>query len=265
MSKAFEALFGCVTCLPGCFTMYRIRNAIKNKPVLVCNEIISSYSESKVDTLHLKNLLELGEDRYLTTLMLKTHPMMKTSFNVDAKCSTVAPDRWSILLSQRRRWINSTVHNLFELMMVKQLCGFCFFSMRFIVIVDLFGTMVQPAALLYVGYLAYVAATDTTSVFPMVSLIMIGCIYGFQILIILFKREFHHLGWIILYILAIPLFRYAVFLYILQAFLSLACAQIASTFPFIAFGDLMTSLGETHAEWLEKMGRLRLNLTWKRW
>jgi chitin synthase len=208
MSKAFESLFGCVTCLPGCFTMYRVRNSVKNKPVLICNDIISAYSETKVDTLHLKNLLELGEDRYLTTLMLKTHPMMKTSFNVDAKCSTVAPDRWSILLSQRRRWINSTVHNLFELMMVQQLCGFCFFSMRFIVIVDLFGTMVQPAALLYVGYLAYVAATDNTSVFPLISIIMIGCIYGFQVLIILFKREFHHLGWMILYILAIPLFRW---------------------------------------------------------
>lgn len=38
---------------------------------------------------------------------------------------TVAPERWSILLSQRRRWINSTVHNLAELMFLPDMCGFC--------------------------------------------------------------------------------------------------------------------------------------------
>jgi chitin synthase len=207
MAKAFEALFGCVTCLPGCFSMYRIRNTLKNKPVIASNEIIKDYSENKVDTLHLKNLLELGEDRYLTTLMLTHFPYMKTSFNVDAKCLTVAPDRWSILLSQRRRWINSTVHNLFELTMVNQLCGFCCFGMRFVVMLDLFGTMVQPATLAYIGYLAYTAATDKTSALPLISIIMIACIYGFQIIIILIKREFQHIGWLFLNLLATPIFR----------------------------------------------------------
>lgn len=219
MAKAFEALFGSVTCLPGCFSLYRIRNSVKNKPVLADSGIIRDYEENNVDTLHLKNLYELGEDRYLTTLMLKAFPLMKTSFNVDAKCLTVAPDRWSILLSQRRRWINSTVHNLLELAMVDQLCGFCCFSMRFVVMIDLFGTVVAPAALIYIGYLVYAALTDTTSALPVISLILIGCIYGFQVLIILMKREFQHLGrslsfginavgWMLLHILAIPLFTY---------------------------------------------------------
>jgi chitin synthase len=33
-----------------------------------------------VDTLHKKNLLLLGEDRYLTTLMLRTFPKRKMIF-----------------------------------------------------------------------------------------------------------------------------------------------------------------------------------------
>ena len=71
LAKAFESLFGTVTCLPGCFSMYRVKSAVQNMPVLISPGIIRDYSECRNNTLHLKNLLSLGEDRFLTTLMLK--------------------------------------------------------------------------------------------------------------------------------------------------------------------------------------------------
>jgi chitin synthase len=82
MSKAFEAIFGGVTCLPGCFCMYRII-APKNGryvPIICSSDITEMYSENVVDSLHKKNLLLLGEDRYLTTLMLRTFPKRKMMF-----------------------------------------------------------------------------------------------------------------------------------------------------------------------------------------
>ncbi|KAG1107890.1 hypothetical protein G6F42_016197 [Rhizopus arrhizus] len=118
LAKAFESLFGSVTCLPGCFCMYRIRSTTRNQPLLASNQVIKDYAENHVDTLHKKNLLHLGEDRYLTTLILKHFPNYKTKFTPDAACMTNAPDQWPVLLSQRRRWINSTVHNLGELIHV---------------------------------------------------------------------------------------------------------------------------------------------------
>src|SRR5436305_11290999 len=99
LSKAFESLFGSVTCLPGCFSMYRIRDPIKHKPLIISDKIIRDYSETHVDTLHKKNLLSLGEDRYLTTLILKYFPDKKTTFTPYAQCKTAAPDRWAVLLS----------------------------------------------------------------------------------------------------------------------------------------------------------------------
>ncbi|KAK1233332.1 hypothetical protein PQX77_003520 [Marasmius sp. AFHP31] len=57
MAKAFESLFGF--------------------PLLISNQVIQDYSENRVDTLHMKNLLHLGEDRYLTTLLLKHFPLHK--------------------------------------------------------------------------------------------------------------------------------------------------------------------------------------------
>lgn len=81
---------------------------------MLCNSaIIEAFGVNVVDTLHLKNLLHLGEDRYLTTLLLKNFPTYKTSFVRDAYAKTVAPDDTSVLLSQRRRWINSTVSHFF--------------------------------------------------------------------------------------------------------------------------------------------------------
>jgi len=151
LAKAFESLFGSVTCLPGCFTMYRLRTPDTHKPLFVSQGVIDDYSENRVDTLHMKNLLHLGEDRYLTTLLLKHFPNYKTHFVRDAHAYTVAPDEWAILLSQRRRWINSTIHNLAELVFLDRLCGFCCFSMRFIVFIDLLSTLIQPVTVGYVS------------------------------------------------------------------------------------------------------------------
>ncbi|KAF9161275.1 hypothetical protein BGX21_002324 [Mortierella sp. AD011] len=205
LAKAFESLFGSVTCLPGCFCMYRIRTPTKSTPLLISNNIIEDYSENKVDTLHKKNLLHLGEDRYLTTLMLKHFPNYKMTFTPDAQCRTNVPDQWKVLLSQRRRWINSTVHNLMELVFLPQLCGFCCFSMRFIVMIDLFATLIMPVTIVYLGYLIYQIVSNSGTI-PKLAIIMMGAVYGLQAIIFILRRKWEHIGWMIVYILALPVF-----------------------------------------------------------
>ncbi|KAF8905955.1 glycosyltransferase family 2 protein [Gymnopilus junonius] len=212
MAKAFESLFGSVTCLPGCFTLYRLRTPDTHKPLLISNQLIDEYSENRVDTLHMKNLLHLGEDRYLTTLLLKHFPRYKTQFIRDAHAYTVAPDDWKVLLSQRRRWINSTVHNLGELIFLDQLCGFCCFSMRFVVMMDLVSTLIQPVTVAYIIYLIYLTAGLGKSI-PTLSLIMIAAVYGVQALVFIMRRKWDMIGWMLFYILAIPAFSFFLPLY----------------------------------------------------
>ncbi|KAI9714246.1 MAG: hypothetical protein M1828_001177 [Chrysothrix sp. TS-e1954] len=205
LAKAFESLFGSVTCLPGCFSMYRLRTVDKGKPLIISDKVIGEYSFNDVDTLHKKNLLALGEDRYLTTLMTKHFPAMKYKFVPDAYAKTAAPDTWSVLLSQRRRWINSTIHNLAELVLLKDLCGFCCFSMRFVVFIDLFGTLILPATCTYLVYLIYRVASHTGQ-FPIISIIIIGAVYGLQAIIFIIKRQWQHVGWMLIYICAYPVY-----------------------------------------------------------
>lgn len=155
-AKAFESIFGGVTCLPGCFCMYRIKTPKGGQnywvPILANPDIVEHYSENVVDTLHKKNLLLLGEDRYLSSLMLKTFPKRKQMFIPQAVCKTLVPDTFKVLLSQRRRWINSTVHNLMELVLVRDLCGTFCFSMQFVLSIELVGTLVLPAAIAFTIY-----------------------------------------------------------------------------------------------------------------
>jgi chitin synthase len=158
LSKSFESVFGGVTCLPGCFCMYRIKapKGAQNYwvPILANPDVVEHYSENVVDTLHRKNLLLLGEDRYLTTLMLRTFPKRKQVFVPQAVCKTTVPETFSVLLSQRRRWINSTIHNLMELILVKDLCGTFCFSMQFVIFIELIGTLVLPAAIAFTFYVS---------------------------------------------------------------------------------------------------------------
>ncbi|KAI7894151.1 chitin synthase-domain-containing protein [Mucor mucedo] len=210
--KSFESLFSTVSCLPGCFTMYRIRTVDGKRALFVSNEIIADYSVNVVDTLHKKNLLHLGEDRYLTTLLLKHFAEFKTKFTPDAHCKTNAPDLWSVLISQRRRWINSTVHNLGELVFLDRLCGFCCFSMRFIVMLDLISTLVMPAIMGYLGYLIYTLAHSDGTI-PIITVATIAGTYGLQALLFIMKGRWEFIMWMIVSIFAIPVFSFYIPIY----------------------------------------------------
>ncbi|WOO78852.1 Chitin synthase 3 [Vanrija pseudolonga] len=215
-TKAFESVFGGVTCLPGCFSMYRIKAPKGGSgywvPILANPDIVEHYSENIVDTLHKKNLLLLGEDRYLSTLMLKTFPKRKMVFCPQAVCKTIVPDTFKVLLSQRRRWINSTIHNLFELMLVRDLCGTFCFSMQFVVFMDLVGTLVLPAAIsftLYILIITILPRSVTHQAKPIVSLVLLACILGLPgVLIIITSRKLVYVGWMLMYLLSLPVWNF---------------------------------------------------------
>lgn len=210
--------------------MYRLRTADKGKPLLIADKVIDEYSDGIVDTLHKKNLLALGEDRFLTTIMTKHFPRMSFKFIPDAYANTAAPETWTVLLSQRRRWINSTIHNLAELVMLKEMCGFCCFSMRFVVFIDLtgelqnpkhlgvlfssciLGTVILPATCIYIGYIIYLSASHSGPL-PLYSIIMIAAVYGLQAIIFLIKRQWQHIGWMIIYIMAYPIYAFILPIY----------------------------------------------------
>ncbi|GES64887.1 chitin synthase D [Aspergillus terreus] len=210
-SKSFESVFGGVTCLPGCFSMYRIKAPKGGQnywvPILANPDVVEHYSENVVDTLHKKNLLLLGEDRFLSTLMLKTFPKRKQIFVPQAVCKTQVPDKFMVLLSQRRRWINSTVHNLMELVLVRDLCGTFCFSMQFVIFIELVGTLVLPAAIAFTFYV--VISSIVKKPVQVIPLVLLALILGLPgVLIIVTAHRLVYVLWMLIYLLSLPIWNF---------------------------------------------------------
>ncbi|KAK9761572.1 hypothetical protein K7432_013437 [Basidiobolus ranarum] len=120
--KSFESFYANVLVLSGCFTIYRLKRHVKDpitqkeeiKPAVLDPRIMRDYmAEPKLMREH--NLLTIGEDRYLCTLVIRYLTDMRTRYIPSAVCTTTVPDKLSILLCQRRRWTNSLIHNHFDL------------------------------------------------------------------------------------------------------------------------------------------------------
>jgi chitin synthase len=207
LTKAFESLWGSVTCCPGCMSLYRIKFIPKGKgkvkPGIIHDKLIRTYANRNVNSLHTKNLLHLGEDRFLTTLMLKYFPERKITYVADAFCHTVVPDSYLVFMSQQRRWSNSSIHNMFELLTVP-FRGICCFSMKFVILVDLLSAFILPSSLLYLGYLIYSIVT-TEYKFPLVLVIMLSIIFGSQLIIIMIRHQPKQVFWLLIYILSLPI------------------------------------------------------------
>ncbi|KAJ7303058.1 glycosyltransferase family 2 protein [Mycena albidolilacea] len=175
-----------------------------HKPLLmiISNQLIQDYSENRVDTLHMKNMLHLGEDRYLMTL-LKHFLAFKTQF-----C----------------RWINSTVHNLGEIVFLQQLCGFCCFSMRFVVMIDLVLTLTQPVTVAYMVYLIYLVITEHQQI-QTISFIMIIAVYAIQMFVFILRLTWDMISCMFFYILTIPIFSFYLPLYSVWKMDDFSCSQ----------------------------------------
>lgn len=84
--------------------------------------------------------------------------------------------------------------------------------MRFVVFIDLFGTLILPATVIYLGYLVYLVASRSGQ-FPLIAIVMLASIYGLQAIIFILKRRWQHIGWMIVYLLAYPIYGFALPVY----------------------------------------------------
>lgn len=155
--------------------------------------------------------------------MLKTFPRRKQIFVPQAVCKTIVPDSFKVLLSQRRRWINSTVHNLMELFLVRDLCGTFCFSMQvllsdcnadvqFVVFIELVGTCVLPAAIGFTIYVIVIAIVRRPV--PIIPLCLLGLILGLPaVLIVLTAKRWSYVGWMLVYLLSLIIWNFVLPIY----------------------------------------------------
>jgi chitin synthase len=114
MQKTAEHVFGSVLCSPGCFSLVRIAALYRKSGEQMDGqsaaiEVYSKEVESAMDVLK----FDQGEDRMLSTLIIKSG--WRLQYCAGAEAGTFCPEAFGDFFKQRRRWISSTLANLYFL------------------------------------------------------------------------------------------------------------------------------------------------------
>lgn len=90
--------------------------------------------------------------------------------------------------------------------MVNDLCGTFCFSMRFVIFMELAGTLVLPAAIAFTLYVVVSSIVGRPQVIP---LVLLGIILGLPgLLIVVTSRKIAYLGWMLVYLVSLPIWNF---------------------------------------------------------
>ncbi|KAI8427952.1 hypothetical protein MSG28_002272 [Choristoneura fumiferana] len=106
LQKATEHMIGCVLCSPGCFSLFRGK-------ALMDDNVMKKYTLTSHEARHYVQY-DQGEDRWLCTLLLQRGYRVEYSAASDAY--THCPEQFGEFYNQRRRWVPSTMANIFDLL-----------------------------------------------------------------------------------------------------------------------------------------------------
>ncbi|XP_017480643.1 PREDICTED: uncharacterized protein LOC108369929 isoform X2 [Rhagoletis zephyria] len=106
LQKATEHVIGCVLCSPGCFSLFR-------GSALMENSVIKKYTTVSSEPMHYVQY-DQGEDRWLCTLILKQG--FRVEYSAASDAYTHSPEMFNEFYNQRRRWVPSTIANIFDLL-----------------------------------------------------------------------------------------------------------------------------------------------------
>ena len=106
LQKATEHMIGCVMCSPGCFSLFRGK-------ALMDDNVMRRYTTKSEAPEHYVQY-DQGEDRWLCTLLLQRGYRVEYSAASDAY--THCPTGFNEFFNQRRRWVPSTIANIFDLL-----------------------------------------------------------------------------------------------------------------------------------------------------
>ncbi|XP_015109350.1 chitin synthase chs-2 [Diachasma alloeum] len=106
LQKSTEHVIGSVLCSPGAFSLFRAQT-------LMQDNVMRKYATVSSEARHYVQY-DQGEDRWLCTLILQAGGRVEYCAASDSY--THAPETFNEFFNQRRRWIPSTMANMFDLL-----------------------------------------------------------------------------------------------------------------------------------------------------
>ncbi|KAI8849537.1 chitin synthase-domain-containing protein [Chytridium lagenaria] len=211
ISKAFESVFDSVLELSGSFALFRLRSASTDaRPLLLAPNILREFSRGDVKTLHMANMIMWSEEMFLTTLLVTQFRDMKTKFASTATATTTLPATLPLFTIRRIHAFNSRLHNLSAIAFSpSSRNGRRIVTRKYVAFTELlcllFQVLVFPFSVAVVGVLVM----ERWSFVGIVSGVVVLAPVLAQIVVFLGMGQWRFMGWLAMYILAIPLFTFS--------------------------------------------------------
>ncbi|XP_034944294.1 chitin synthase chs-2-like [Chelonus insularis] len=106
LQKSTEHIIGSVSWSPGCFSLFRAK-------ALMEDNVMKRYATKSEEAKHYIQY-DQGEDRWLCTLVLQSG--YRVEYSAASDSYTHAPETFNEFYNQRRRWIPSTIANIYDLL-----------------------------------------------------------------------------------------------------------------------------------------------------
>ena len=167
--KSAEHVLGCVLCCPGCFSAFRV-SAIK--------DVVTQY-QANVNGATDFLTKDMGEDRWLCTLLIRSK--YRLEYAAYSSNTTFCPDSFNEFYNQRRRWVPSTLANLFDLVSSpatttnNDSISYLFIIYQLIII---FATAVSPSTVILIIASGMQSAYSLNATAVIVVLSLVTIFYG---------------------------------------------------------------------------------------
>ncbi|KAI8335228.1 chitin synthase-domain-containing protein [Blakeslea trispora] len=165
--------------------------------------VLRGLATAQPNTMHMQNVLLLGEDRIASLVLLKSHPNYRLGFEPEAIGYTLLPTNFFSLQGQEIRRIRSAFHIQFEIQCIAWQLGFAFW---------LFSTIELIEAVFALPVTLYLYNIFGRSIEKLgLSYFVVACSFmglaALHMVFFLLRRQFRYIFWFLLYcIVSMPLF-----------------------------------------------------------
>ncbi|KAI8090143.1 chitin synthase-domain-containing protein [Gilbertella persicaria] len=166
--------------------------------------VLRSLAVLQADTMHMQNVLLLGEERVLSLVLLKSHPNHRLGFEPEAIGYATLPTSLFSLQGQQIRRLRSAFHTQLEIQRIAWQLGFTYWLLSTTELIDIVFSM---PVILYL-YNIFGRSLEKLGL----SYFIIACSFlGLAVLHIIFfllRRQFRYVLWFMLYcVISLPLFH----------------------------------------------------------
>ncbi|KAI9255683.1 chitin synthase-domain-containing protein [Phascolomyces articulosus] len=174
------------------------------RPCCIHPTVLRGFAAPRPDTMHMQNVLLLGEEQYLGAVLLRSHPQHKLGFEPEAVGYVTLPTNIFALQALQSRNLRSTFHNQIEMHRIAWDVGIGCWIISVSKLLDMIFS-VPIIIYLYSVYIRFFK--DTTHLAYEIIAISFASLVVLHIVYFIVRRQFKYVLWFIFYgLFSVPLF-----------------------------------------------------------